>query len=126
MSLQKIKSLTGKEEYVLLPITVYKALKVQIDNKISHVKRKTINDDEFVPFELEDYVDNPVALARMKSHLTQAQLAERMEVSQAYVSKIERQDNVTAKLLARVKKALKKACGNRHTPKNLGMRKIAP
>ena len=107
MSLQKIKSLTGKEEYVLLPITVYKALKVEIDNRISHVKRKTINDDEFVPFELEDYVDNPVALARMKSHLTQAQLAERMEVSQAYVSKIERQDNVTAKLLVRVKKALK-------------------
>lgn len=105
MNLQKIKSLKGKDEYVLLPVAVYKALKDEIDNELAHKGKSS--DDEFVPFVLEDYVDNPVALARMKAHLTQEQLAERLGVSQAYVSKIERQDKVTAKLLERVRKVLK-------------------
>ena len=43
--------------------------------------------DDYVPFVLEDYVDNPVALARIKAKITQAELARRMDVSQAYVSK---------------------------------------
>jgi transcriptional regulator with XRE-family HTH domain len=59
-----------------------------------------------VPFVLDDYVDNPVALARMKAHITQKELALRMNVTQAYVSKIERQEKVTPKLLARVNSVL--------------------
>ncbi|MGB6977176.1 MAG: helix-turn-helix transcriptional regulator [Gammaproteobacteria bacterium] len=61
---------------------------------------------DYVPFELVDYVDNPIALARIKAHITQEELAKRMGVSQAYISKIERQTKVTPKLLLKVKKCL--------------------
>lgn len=105
MNLQKIKSLDGKEEYVLLPVAIYKALKHEIDGELAHPKGKSSGDD-YVPFVLEDYVDNPIALARMKAHLTQQQLAERLGVSQAYVSKIESQEKVTPALLGRVSKAV--------------------
>ncbi|MEN8207208.1 MAG: helix-turn-helix transcriptional regulator [Pseudomonadota bacterium] len=49
----------------------------------------------------------PFALARIKANLTQEELAQRMNVSQAYISKVERQDKVTLRLLERVKKVLK-------------------
>ena len=101
MSVNIIKSLDG-EEYVLLPVRVYRALRKPIEKKLAEK-----DDADYVHFELEDYVDNPVALARIKANLTQEELAQRMNVSQAYVSKVERQDKVTAKLLGRVKKALK-------------------
>ncbi|MFT3741852.1 MAG: helix-turn-helix transcriptional regulator [Gammaproteobacteria bacterium] len=61
-----------------------------------------------MPFYPEDYIDNPVALARIKAGLTQTQLAERMQVSQAYISKIEAQDKITAKILTKVKAAIEK------------------
>ena len=101
MSVNIIKSLDG-EEYVLLPVRVYRALRKSIEKKLAEK-----DDADYVPFELEDYVDNPVALARIKANLTQGKLAQRMNVSQAYISKVERQDKVTAKLLERVKTALK-------------------
>lgn len=107
MNLQRIKSLDGKDEYVLLPVAVYKALKGEIDSELTHKARKS-KDDEYVPFVLEDYVHNPVALARMNAHLTQEQLAERLGVSQAYVSKIERRDRVTPTLIDRVTKAIRR------------------
>jgi ribosome-binding protein aMBF1 (putative translation factor) len=106
MNLQKIKSLNGKDEYVLLPVAIYKALKVEIDSELAH-KGKSSKDD-YVSFQLEDYVDNPIALARMKANLTQEQLAERLSVSQAYISKIERQDKVTPALLDRATKAIRR------------------
>lgn len=105
MNLQKIKSINGQDEYVLLPVAVYQALKQEIDKEIAHTA--PVAEVEYIPFELSDYVDNPVALARMKAHLTQNQLAEKLGVSQAYISKIERQEKVTAKLMARVNRALK-------------------
>jgi len=107
MRLQTIKSADGKDEYVLLPVAVYRALKGEIEDKLAHRSPKRKAADEYVPFVLEDYVDNPVALARMKAHLTQQELAERLGVSQAYISKIERQDKVTPALLERVVKAIR-------------------
>lgn len=107
MRLQTIKSADGKDEYVLLPVAVYHALKGEIEDKLAHRSPKRKAADEYVPFVLEDYVDNPVALARMKAHLTQQELAERLGVSQAYISKIERQDKVTPALLDRVAKAIR-------------------
>jgi ribosome-binding protein aMBF1 (putative translation factor) len=109
MNLQKIKALNGKDEYVLLPIAVYEALKDKIDDKLSikRGKAKTAAND-YVPFVLEDYVDNPVALARMNAHLTQKELAERMGVTQAYISKVERQDKVTPALLERATEAIRR------------------
>lgn len=103
MTLQTIKSIDGKDEYVLLPVAVYKALQEEIEDELAGLEAAAKKGEEYVPFVLEDYVDNPVALARMKAHLTQKDLAERMGVTQAYISKIERQGRVTPRLLARVK-----------------------
>lgn len=103
MNLQIIKSITGKAEYVLLPVSVYQALQPQIEAKLE----KFEPDSDYVPFDPADYVDNPIALARIKAHLTQEELAKRLKVSQAYISKIEKQKKVTPKLLSKVREALK-------------------
>lgn len=102
MTLQKIKSLNGKDEYVLLPIAIYRALRKEIDGKLEGGSEA----EDYVPFAVEDYVDNPVALARIKAHVTQKDLAKWMKVSQAYISKIESQPDVTPKVLLKVKTAL--------------------
>jgi ribosome-binding protein aMBF1 (putative translation factor) len=104
MTLQKIKSLSGKDEYVLLPVAVYRALRGQIENTL---RGRKASEGEYTPFVLEDYVDNPVALARINADITQAELARRMGVSQAYVAKVEGQARVSGKVLAKVQGALR-------------------
>lgn len=101
-NIQVINSLEGTPEYVLIPFRVYTALRREIDRRIS----KGVEQDDYIPFMLEDYVDNPVALARIKARMTQDQLAQRLGVSQAYVSKLEKQTKVTAKVLTKVRGAL--------------------
>lgn len=108
MTLQTIKSLDGKDEYVLLPIAVYEALKDKIEDQLTAKEAPSDDDDEYVPFILEDYIDNPVALARIKAGVTQQELAARLAVTQAYISKVERQDKVSPKLLERINTALGK------------------
>lgn len=103
MSLQIIKSIDGKAEYVLLPVNIYHALR----DKIEEALKKKYSSEEYVPFELTDYVDNPIALARINAEMTQEELAKRMKVTQAYISKLEAQSNVTAKVLKKVKAAIK-------------------
>src|SRR5690349_20730000 len=103
MSLQVIKSIEGKAEYLLLPVNVYNTLR----NEITKVLRQKHNHDEYEDFEVADYVDNPVALARISAGLTQAILAKRMKVTQAYISKLEAQSKVSAKVLKKVKAAIK-------------------
>lgn len=102
MNIQTIKSLDG-HEYVLLPLHIYTDLKQEIDEKLSESL-----DDEYVPFVLEKYIENPVALARIKAHVTQEELAALMQVSQAYISKIENKRNVSLDVIAKVHAALKK------------------
>ena len=102
MSLQTIKSADGKD-YVLVPADVYRALQHQIENKIAE---SAMFDDEYVPFVIEDYVSNPVSLARIHAGVTQKELAQRLGVTQAYISKVEAKDKVTAKLMARVRAVL--------------------
>lgn len=104
MSLQIIKSVDGKDEYVLLPITIYNALRDQIKDRMKKAKNKA----DYVAFDPADYVDNPIALARIKAGITQEELAARMKVTQAYISKIEAQNKVTVKMLQKVKLALEK------------------
>lgn len=103
MNLQTIKSLDGKVEYVLLPVAAYKALRHQITKQLRH----TLVNEDYEVFDPADYVDNPVALARIQSGLTQEELAKLMAVTQAYISKIENQEKVTPKILNKVKMALK-------------------
>ena len=108
LDIQIIKSITGKPEYVLIPVAVYNALREEIEDELAGLAAAADKGDDYVSFALEDYVDNPVALARIKAKVTQEQLAKRMGVTQAYVSKIEHQDKVTPKLFAKVKVALAK------------------
>ena len=103
MNLQIIKSAHGEPEFVLLPIKLYEKLADKIKAELSKDEGS-----EYVPFVLEDYIDNPVALARMKAHVTQEALAQEMGVSQAYISKLEIQSKVTVKTLKKVADALKK------------------
>ncbi len=103
--IQVIQSLDGKPEYVLLPYDLFQRLRGDLERKLK--ERPDRAGKDYVPFRLEDYVDNPVALARVRARLSQAELARRMGVSQAYISKIERQDRVTPKLLERVAAAVR-------------------
>jgi len=102
MSLQVINSQQGRPEYVLLPVKVYYELRTQIEKKLKD------EDSDYVPFVLENYVNNPIALARIKANCTQDELAAALDVSQAYVSKLEQQKKVTAKTLNKINAALAK------------------
>lgn len=64
------------------------------------------NNQDYLPFELTDYVDNPVALARINAEMTQENLAKHMNVTQAYINKLESQDKVSPKVLKKVKAAI--------------------
>ncbi|MBS0358419.1 MAG: helix-turn-helix domain-containing protein [Proteobacteria bacterium] len=101
MRLQIIKSVDGKDEYALLPVSVYQALRAEIEEELLESQN-----DDYVPFNPADYVENPIALARIQAKKTQAELAALMGVSQAYISKIESLSKVTPKLLLRLKAAL--------------------
>ncbi len=105
MTLQTINSINGKPEYVLLPITVYKVLHRLIERELSRLRSD--KDDDYVPFDPAEYVDNPIALARIRAHKRQSELAKLLGVSQAYISKVENQEKVSPKLLARVRQVLK-------------------
>ena len=61
---------------------------------------------EYEPYVLAEYIQNPVALARVNANLTQTELARRMGVSQAYIAKVEGQERVSAKLLAKASVAM--------------------
>lgn len=106
LSIQVIKSLAGEPEYVLIPITVYNALREEIEDEIAGLEALAEKSEQYIPFRPEDYVTNPVALARIKAHVTQQGLAERMGVSQAYVSKLENQSRVTVSMIEKVVTAL--------------------
>lgn len=99
-NIQVINSLEGKPEYVLITYRVYTALRKEIDSRIA----KGAGQDDYVSFTLEDYVDNTVALARIKARMSQDQLAQRLAVPQAY--KLEKKTKVTVKVLAKVRGAL--------------------
>lgn len=98
MNLQVIKSISGKDEYVLLPVNIYHRLRANID--------RLLQEPDYELFDLKDYVENPVARLRIKAGMTQQQLAEQLAVSQAYISKIENQQKVSAKVLAKIRKLL--------------------
>jgi len=84
-------------------IKVFNALRNEITQKMQKMK----NSSEHMPFDPADYVDNPIALSRIKAGITQTELAKRLRVTQAYISKIERQEKVTAKLLKKVTRNLR-------------------
>jgi DNA-binding XRE family transcriptional regulator len=101
MRLQTIQ-LNGRE-YVLIPRGIYASKKNQIDKLVS----SATDDDEYIPFKLEDFFQNEVTLARMKAGVTQEKLAQLLGVSQSYISKLESEETVSAAALFKIKEALK-------------------
>jgi DNA-binding XRE family transcriptional regulator len=102
-NLQIIKNAHGKPEYVLLPFHIYDTLKNRIEKEILSIDK---NPDYF-DFKPEDFIKNPIALARMKAKITQTELAKKLKTSQAYISKIENDDcTVSEKLFNKIKAAL--------------------
>ncbi len=115
LNVQIIKSLSGKPEFVLIPIVVYNALRERIEDELAGLEGAAEKGGGYVPFALEDYVENPVASARMKAGMTQQELANRLGVTQAYISKVERQARVTPKLMAKVSGATARKPNSRST-----------
>lgn len=95
---------------VLLPMAVYRTLKDQSEKELAACEANQNDEQAYEPFVLEDYVDNPVALARIKAGITQERLIQRLGVSQAYISQIERRSNITnssAVIFGQMKKSTK-------------------
>ena len=64
-------------------------------------------EDEFIPFKLDDYIQNPIRVARIQANLSQQELAERLSVTQGYISRIEgRNFKVSDKLMHKIKSVL--------------------
>jgi len=65
------------------------------------------DDDELIPFDVADYIANPLKAARIDAGLTQVELADRLNVSQAYIAKVEAPSYKPAdKLMRRVRAAI--------------------
>jgi len=65
------------------------------------------DDDELIPFDVGDYIANPLKAARIDAGLTQVDLAARLKVSQAYIAKVEAPSyKPTDKLRKRVDEAI--------------------
>jgi len=107
MSVQIIKDRNGKPEYVLLPMPVYKALQSKINEQLAALGMDDNADNDYEPFDPAEYIDNPVAIDRMRAGIKQKDLAQAMGVSQAYVSKLEAADDITPAALKRIRTALK-------------------
>jgi len=63
-------------------------------------------EEVYVHFDPADYVENPVALARLQAQVKQSDLSRYMEVTQSYISKLEHADQVSSEALQKVKAAL--------------------
>jgi DNA-binding XRE family transcriptional regulator len=67
------------------------------------------DDNEVIPFDVANYIDNPIKATRIKANWTQTQLADALGVKQSYIAKIEgRKYKPTAALLGRVVTVLSK------------------
>ena len=73
----------------------FDALKDQIEDELSGLEAWADQQEDYVDFDPADYVDNPVALARMKAQVKQVDLARHMQVTQSYISKLEHADQVS-------------------------------
>lgn len=92
-----------KPAFVVIPYAEYMAM---MKNQANTAKED--DDDEYIPFVLSDYIDNPIKIARIEAGLSQQDFASLLGVTQGYVSRIEGHSfKVSDKLLHRVREAIK-------------------
>ena len=102
----------GKPRYAVLDYSDFRQLAARLQDleDLAEVERILADEaDEWVSQEEAEEIllRNPVKTAREKAGITQKELARRMSISQAAVSKLERKfANPTRKTLERVAKAL--------------------
>ncbi|OEU47948.1 MAG: hypothetical protein BA862_04990 [Desulfobulbaceae bacterium S3730MH12] len=107
MNLQTINDINGKAEYVLIPVQVFEALKEQIEDELAGLEAWADQEEDFVNFDPADYVENPVALARIQAQVKQIDLARHMKVTQSYISKLEHADHVSDEAMQKISAALR-------------------
>lgn len=108
MNVQVIKDRMGRDEYVLLPVRVYEALREEIGEQLEALEllADAHGEEAFTPFDPADFVKNPVALARMRAGIKQVELARRLGVTQSYLSKLESAKRVSKEAMEKVMAAL--------------------
>ena len=96
MQAQIIYNGNNQPAYAVIPWQDYQRLAALDDD-----------DNEVIPFDVANYIDNPIKAARIKANWTQTQLADALGVKQSYIAKVEgRKYKPTSELLARVTNAL--------------------
>jgi ribosome-binding protein aMBF1 (putative translation factor) len=88
-----------------LIMNAYLRLRSEIDRVLKTIRPNAT--DQYIDFDPTNYVNNPIVLARISAGLSQAELAARAGVTQAYVSKIERQEAVSPKVILKFNAAFK-------------------
>lgn len=104
MNIQFFQQTEESEAFALLPISIYFSLEDEITKKMKALQKRK---PKYIKFVLEDYIKNPIALARIKAKLDQKELADRLGVSQEYISKLEAQARVSKKTLNDVMQVLR-------------------
>ncbi len=79
---------------------------IQIEDEPVGLEAWAEQEEDYVDFDAADYVDSPVALARMKARVKQIDLARQMQVPSSYISKLEHADQVPDEALQKVQGAL--------------------
>lgn len=108
--LQILKDLAGRDQFVVIPHSVYERLKERIDSEYEAQRQSmaltsAVEDDAQMagtPFR------NPVTLMRMRAGLKQKELAEALGITQAYVSKMENAEVVSPRFIGKVRAALQR------------------
>lgn len=107
---QVIKDLQGRDQFVVIPHTVYERLRERIDAELDAQRQSVAvtsaveDDGDFAatPFR------NPITLMRMRAGLKQKELAEALGITQAYVSKMENAETVSPRFIGKVRAALQR------------------
>lgn len=86
MTLHKIKSVQRKDKYVLLAKVTYHTLKDQIGKELTAFKTNKDAEHTKESCVLEDYVDNPVDLTRIKAGIAEEKLVRQLGLSQALMN----------------------------------------
>lgn len=123
MKIQVIKE-NDQPKFAVVPWKIFIRFRDEIEDEILAAEAKRVLADpvegELVPFDVARYISNPVKAARIKAELSQEDLAVRMGVSQAYVSKLEKARSVSPKVWHQVGLALAKPKRPRRALKKTG------